>query len=104
MSSPAALIRDARTRASLTQAALARKVGVSQPMIARLERGGANPRLETLDRVIAATGHTLNLALASPPSIDESIIKADTSLSADERLRRFEGAYSFARMIGGAGL
>lgn len=103
MASPAALVKTARTRATLTQADLARKLGVSQPVIARLEREGANPRLKTLDKVIAATGHSLDLALASPPSIDETMIKSDLKLTPAERLRQFEHAYEFAKRIGGAG-
>lgn len=102
MTSPAGLLRDARTQASITQAELARKLGVKQPMIARLEREGANPRFETLERAIAATGYSLTLALRPPPSIDVTMIQADRKLSPSERFRRFEGMYAFARQVGGA--
>ena len=102
MSSPSELIKAARTKATLTQADLARNLGVSQPVVARLEREGANPRLETLDRVIAATGYSLELALAAPPSIDETMIKADLKLSPEERLRQFANSYAFAKRLGEA--
>lgn len=104
MSSPASLARDARRRANLTQAELARRLGVSQPVVARFEREGANPRLRTLERVIAATGLSLKLALAPPPGIDMTMITADFKLTPEERLRRFETAYGFAKRIAGAGL
>jgi predicted transcriptional regulator len=92
-----ALIKAARKRAGLTQAELARRLAVSQPVVARLERPGANPRLLTLDRVIAATGHGLELSLTSPSGIDESMIAADLKLTPNQRLRNFEAFYGFAR-------
>ena len=104
MSTAADLIKRARTVAGFTQAELATRVGVKQPVIARLERGGANPRLSTLDRVIAATGHSLELDLGPVPGIDETMIAADLRVSPEERMRRFERAYEFARKFGGAAL
>src|SRR5919202_791013 len=43
-----------RTEHGLSQAELARRCGVSQPAIARLERGEHEPRLATLRRVAHA--------------------------------------------------
>ena len=90
--------------AGFTQAELAARLGVKQPVIARLERGRANPRLATLDRVIAATGHSLQLDLGPAAGIDETMIAADLKVSPEERLRRFERSYEFARRFGGAAL
>jgi ribosome-binding protein aMBF1 (putative translation factor) len=50
----ATAIREARERRSLTQVALARAVGTSQPNIARLEAGMVEPRLRQLSRIAAA--------------------------------------------------
>lgn len=91
------LIKAARQRAGLTQKQLAQRLAVSQPVIARLERRGANPRILTLDRVIAATGHGLDLNLAPPSGIDETMIAADLDLTPDQRLRNFEAFYGFAK-------
>ncbi len=55
----ATAIREARERRSLTQVALARAIGTSQPNIARLEAGSVEPRLGQLSRIAAA----LHLAL-----------------------------------------
>lgn len=104
MASAAALIRDSRRAAGLTQAELARKAKVTQPVIARLEREGANPRLDTLDKVIAATGHSLELGTGPGSGIDETMIVADLKKSPDERLRAFESMYDFAKRFGGAAL
>ena len=53
---PDLLIRDARRAAGLTQAELAARLGISQSAIAKLEREGSNPTVETLDRVLRAHG------------------------------------------------
>lgn len=104
MASAATLVKASRKRAGLTQAELALRAGTTQPVVARLEREGANPRLDTLERVIAATGHSLELTAGPASGIDETMIVADLKLSPDERLRRFEGLYDFARRFGGVAL
>lgn len=49
-----ARVRQLREAAGLSQAELARRMGTSQSMIARLEAGGADPKLDTLERVSRA--------------------------------------------------
>ena len=49
----------ARNRAGLTQAELARKMGTTQPVVARLEGGRIRPSLRTLQRLAQATGSRL---------------------------------------------
>lgn len=58
----ASLLIEARTRAKLTQAELADKMGTSQSTIARLESGKAAPSLSTLRRLANATGTRLEIA------------------------------------------
>jgi ribosome-binding protein aMBF1 (putative translation factor) len=59
----AQLISELRSRAGWSQARLAQKAGISQPMIARLERGDhkRNPTFETISRVLTALGYELSL-------------------------------------------
>jgi transcriptional regulator with XRE-family HTH domain len=65
------LIRTARNDAGLSQAHLARRLGVSQAAIAKLERTGSNPTVDTLDKVLWATGYRLTLnAQARQPGVD----------------------------------
>ena len=45
-----------RSDAGLSQAALARQLGVSQPRVAKLESGEHNPDFETIARIAAITG------------------------------------------------
>ncbi len=58
------LIASARRRAGLTQAQLARRAGTSQPVISAYEHGRRDPGIETLRRLIGATGAELTLGLA----------------------------------------
>ncbi len=56
-------VRSMRMEACLTQAQLAKRVGTSQPTIARLEKGldVRTPRWDTLQRIATALGRRLKL-------------------------------------------
>lgn len=54
-------IRRARIRAGLTQHALAARAGTSQATISAYEAGRKTPSLETLERLLAATGARLSV-------------------------------------------
>ena len=86
----------------MSQAELARRLGTTQSAVARLEAGGANPRLQTLVRAVEATGNTLD-AQISPrkPGIDETLISGGLHESHAERLLKFQSLYEFARRYGG---
>ncbi len=49
-----------RLKRGMTQAQLAAAIGVSQPRIAKIERGDANPRLITLSKLAHALDVTLS--------------------------------------------
>ena len=51
----------ARNRAGLTQMELARKMGTTQPVVARMEGGRIQPSLRTLQRLAAATDSRLTI-------------------------------------------
>ena len=55
----ASAVIDARNHAGLTQQALARKMGTTQPVVARLESGRTRPSMRTLERLAAAIGSRL---------------------------------------------
>lgn len=57
----AAAVIEARSRAGLTQQQLAKKMGTTQPAIARLESGRTPPSLRTLERLAQATGSRLTI-------------------------------------------
>jgi transcriptional regulator with XRE-family HTH domain len=52
-------VRVARQHARVSQAELARRVGTSQPSIARLEQGHVSPTVLSLDRIARALGSEL---------------------------------------------
>ncbi len=56
-------IRQARAERDLTQAQLAKRAGVSQQQIAKLERPGENPTIATLLKVASALGMSLDVRI-----------------------------------------
>lgn len=61
------LIREARIRAGLTQQQLARAAGTSQPTLAAYESGAKSPSVRTLDRIVRASGGSLDVKLRPAP-------------------------------------
>jgi ribosome-binding protein aMBF1 (putative translation factor) len=87
----AIVVRSMREQAGLTQAQLAKMVGVSQPMIARMERGldQRTPRWETLRKIGLALGKQLKLSFVEADG-DEPLVEVDgmpprSAASAPER-------------------
>lgn len=74
----AIVVRSMREQAGLTQAQLAKMVGVSQPMIARMERGldQRTPRWETLRKIGLALGKQLKLSFVEADG-DEALVEVD---------------------------
>lgn len=103
--SPSVLVREARRTAGLTQAELAARAGVTQPVIARLERGGGNPTFETLERVLHAAGHRLELTAVEQglTTVDETLIRKQLALSPADRIRSLDAQAETARMLFDAG-
>src|ERR1700722_15877643 len=60
----ASAVIDVRNRAGLTQEDLARKMGTTQPVVARLESGRSRPSMRTLERLADATGSRLLISFA----------------------------------------
>ena len=80
-------MRYARRRAGLTQRALAKEAGVAQPAVARIERGGVSPRLDTVVQLLEAAGFTLEVAPRIGQGVDRSLIRAALERSPEERVR-----------------
>jgi len=63
MPAPAALLREARRRAGLSQRQLAHRARTAQSVVARIERGQTSPSWDTLTRLLAAAGFAIHSEL-----------------------------------------
>jgi len=92
------IIRQARLADGLTQVQLARRLGVTQPAIARLERAGDAVTVAALQRALNVMSRTLELRSAQmPSSVDDSQILEALRLTPAERLERFDKDYEHVR-------
>jgi len=62
-------LRRARERAGLTQAALASAAGTSQATVSAYESGRKRPSVDTLSRLLAATGSRLTVEAGQQPAV-----------------------------------
>jgi len=63
MTTAASLLRQARTRAGLSQRSLARRAGTAQSVVARIESGRTSPTWETLGRLLDAANIDMSAQL-----------------------------------------
>lgn len=81
------VLRAARRSAGLTQRELARRAGVQQPAVSRIERDHGSPRLDTLDHLLRICGKELLLADRPGLGVDRTLIRLRLGLSPGERAR-----------------
>lgn len=86
MSMAGRMLRYARSRANLTQRQLAEKSGIPQATIARIERGRADPRVKTLDRLLEGCGYGLESMPRLGIGVDRTQIRELLKLTPSERL------------------
>lgn len=84
-------VNQARRAAGLSQRELARRSGVAQSAIARIERGQQVPRADTLDRLLQACGFELRLGPMRGGGVDRTQLREWIGLSPAERLERATG-------------
>lgn len=80
------MIYSARRRARLTQAELARRLGIPQPQVSRWERGAVTPSFETLQRIVRACGLELTVAIANRDDSYASFVGRALDRSPAERI------------------
>ena len=93
----AALIKEMRRTAGLTQDDLAAEAGTSQPTLAAYEAGRAEPRLGTLERLAAASGH--ELVVAARPKVRRGAVSLARVTPQIRRLLASEGESSAWRRL-----
>ena len=79
------LVREARSRAGLSQAELAQRLGKSQSAIARWERDEVQPSLETLRSIILGCGFDLSFFMSVADDSNVSIIDEHLRMTTEER-------------------
>lgn len=100
------LVREARTRAALSQRELARRAGTAPSVVARIELGETSPTVHTLERLVNAAGFELAVELmprtpadpviaAYKRDIDRTLLRENLKKSPDERL---QGLAALARL------
>ena len=98
------LLRQARRAAGLGQREIARRAGVPQPTLSRIERGLTSPRFATLDRLLRECGLDLELAPRAGRGVDRTLIAEALRLTPGERARRvvreWEATAAFRRGAG----
>jgi hypothetical protein len=82
------LIREARTRAGLTQGELAELSGRPRSLIARWEQGSVSPSIDNLLEVIEACGFELPLVLVARDAALDDRLEKNRQLSPERRARR----------------
>jgi transcriptional regulator with XRE-family HTH domain len=83
----ARVLRQARRRAGLTQRQLAAQAGVPQSRVAKIESGAVIPRVDTLDRLLAACGEGLESVPRPGRGLDRTVARNLLALEPAERAR-----------------
>lgn len=82
------LIREARLRAGLTQAELAKVTGRERSVIARWEQGAVSPSFDNMLEVIEACGLELPLVLVPREGAMDDRLAKNRLLSPERRVQR----------------
>jgi transcriptional regulator with XRE-family HTH domain len=90
-----AVVREARSRAGLSQRELAARAGKAQSEIARIENGRQDPRFRTLERLVRAAGFDLRIHLTPHDDHDDLLIDSVLAMSPEERLSSLEAPADF---------
>lgn len=88
-------LRERRTDLGLTQADLADRATVSQPLIARIEGGDVDPRLSTLRRIVTALDEAEGGVVRARDLMHEDVVAVGPEESISEAVKVMdEEAYS----------
>lgn len=82
------LLREARQKAGLSQREVARRAGTSQAAVARYETARTLPDLDTLQRVLLASGHRLGLSITELDPDSRRQLRESVAMSPRQRVDR----------------
>lgn len=97
----AKVLVQARRRVGLSQRELARRAGVSQSTIARIESAVMDPGLSTFETLLRGCGEQLATMPRAGMGVDRSLIRSCLSMSPRERLETAARAGDFFARIRG---
>jgi len=80
-------IRELRRKTGMTQADLAKKAGMSQSMIARIESGSVDPRVSTLKKVLEALESIIPPKIIARDVMNEPVINVKPDQTVHEVIR-----------------
>lgn len=93
------LLREARLRAGLSQAELAKRAGKARSAIGRWERGEVQPSFETLRELVRACGLDVGYGIYKYDDHDAQMVERSLKLEPAERLRRGVSASNALRQM-----
>ena len=85
---PGQFVREARRRAGLTQRTLARRAGVSQPLVARIENGDVGATWDRVLQLVRASGFDLDVRVVPLDEDAWTLGEEGQDISPDQRLDR----------------
>ena len=80
------LVREARKRAGLTQMELAKRAGVPQSTVARVESGARTPSTDLVERLVRATGYEIRVGLGEPDAETAALFERTLRRTPQQRL------------------
>lgn len=87
-------VREARRRAGFSQRELSRRGGVSQPHVARIERGTVDVSFELVRRLVRECGFDLSVGLIPIDDSNWSVAQTNLRMSVDDRARSNQNVVS----------
>lgn len=91
------IIAEARSRAGLGLRELARLAGTSHATLRRYETGEVDPRVGTVERIVAACGYELRVQLSPPDTSQVRLERIMAELSPADRVRSAAAVDSLRR-------
>ena len=89
------LIGEARLRAGLTRAELARRAGVAEAVVEAFETGAQAPTADLVERLVAAAGFEVRVGLGEPDPGTDSLVERTLRRPSAQRLADAAGVARF---------
>ena len=95
---PRILLRLLRKRLRMTQKQLAKRVGIPQSYIAKIESGAKNPTLNTLDKIFRALDCSLTFLIIAQETPDQ-MLERQAEIAAKKRIKYVAGTMALEEQL-----